>query len=652
MSPPTEQANTVAADLPFSCDLVMKGGITSGVVYPAAIAELARDHRFFNIGGSSAGAIAAVVTAAAEHGRQTGHDGFDQLAKIPTDLAKTDPATNQTLLQQLFVPQPATRELFDLLWQQRSKKGGSLTKRFRSVVPALLRHSPRIPDTTVAKAGAFGVPLAGAIWLAAAPAAATLGVAGMAAVTGGVTYLTSRSISGAQNLFDDAKAQISQNMHGLCNGASVEDRIGLTEWLHDRIEKVAGPERQPVPGTKTPTAPLPLTYGDLRRQDIGLVTLTTNLSQNSSESFPFADETWAFRTSDVEQLFPPPVASYLIERGEAATENSSKRNQLRDQRLLKLPPPDELPVLLGARISLSFPLMLSAIPLWRLAPQRQPNGKWETVYQQVWLSDGGICSNLPVHLFDTPLPSRPTYGINLSSGATNPDGDEMEHAHQNVWRPSRAGSGSATPITNIDTTIKFFGELLNTMQNWSDNSISKALGVRDRICTIRLGQGEGGMNLDMTAETISGLTPRGLAAGQNLAWMVRGDAPEHAIASDDTDPSTQMQWTRHRWTRLRAAALASAGYIDEIDRGWNSPPVPQAGPLASNYRYPELATGAHALKYLPYSTGWTSDAGIQLADTVNKLTEVDFGVANTQSSPPRRRLVLDTRPTPATELDE
>ncbi|EMS98269.1 patatin, partial [Agrobacterium tumefaciens str. Cherry 2E-2-2] len=37
------------------CDVVMKGGITSGVVYPYAVLELARRYRFRSIGGTSAG---------------------------------------------------------------------------------------------------------------------------------------------------------------------------------------------------------------------------------------------------------------------------------------------------------------------------------------------------------------------------------------------------------------------------------------------------------------------------------------------------------------------------------------------------------------------------------------------------------------------
>ena len=44
------------------CDLVMKGGITSGIVYPNAALALARDYRFKNIGGTSAWVSAGFET--------------------------------------------------------------------------------------------------------------------------------------------------------------------------------------------------------------------------------------------------------------------------------------------------------------------------------------------------------------------------------------------------------------------------------------------------------------------------------------------------------------------------------------------------------------------------------------------------------------
>ena len=638
-------------DLPFSCDLIMKGGITSGVVYPAAIDELARDHRFHNIGGASAGAIAAVAAAAAEFGRQTGGGGgFHELASIPTELADTDGESGSTFLQRLFVAQPETSEYFELFWTQRSMKGGFM-KRFLSVLPSLFRHSPKMPDSTAAKIGAFGLPIGAVIWLALAPAAGTIAFAALASLVGGAIYLGSRAVTGARNMVSDGHHQITNNQHGLCNGRSVGDRVGLTDWLNECVERIAGPVRREADGSRG-ERPQPLTYGDLRREEIGLVTLTTNISQSSSESFPFSDETWAFDPDDMSTLLPESVSGYLTERGERATESSSKEEQLRQQGLLKLPPADELPVILGARVSLSYPVVLSAVPFWRLVALQRSDA-WVTEYQKVWLSDGGICSNLPVHLFDNPLPSRPTYGINLSSGASEISDDEarMAHAHQNVWRPIKAGSGGSSPIADVRSTAQLLGEVLNAMQNWSDNSMTKALGMRDRICTIRLGKGEGGMNLDMAKATIDGLVPRGRAAGENLGWMVRGDVPEHVDLHPE-NIEAQTQWTRHRWTRLRSTALGAGAYAAEVKAGLEKASVPQHGARASNLSYPDLGADAESLSYLPYRSGWTTSAGSNLAAAMQALTEVDFGSANSTSPPPFRRLTLSARSAPETELDE
>ena len=58
----------------LECDLVMRGGITSGIVYPRAIAKLAESYRFRSIGGTSAGAIAAAATAAGALGVREGKE--------------------------------------------------------------------------------------------------------------------------------------------------------------------------------------------------------------------------------------------------------------------------------------------------------------------------------------------------------------------------------------------------------------------------------------------------------------------------------------------------------------------------------------------------------------------------------------------------
>src|ERR1700674_2570226 len=98
------------------CDLVMKGGITSGVVYPPAICALAKKYRFKNIGGTSAGAIAAAVTAAAEYQprRDGSMDGFSALEGLPKELG-TKGSGGKTQLLRLFQPDRPCLRLFRIL---------------------------------------------------------------------------------------------------------------------------------------------------------------------------------------------------------------------------------------------------------------------------------------------------------------------------------------------------------------------------------------------------------------------------------------------------------------------------------------------------------------------------------------------------------
>src|SRR5262245_10804459 len=116
-------------DPPLSCDIIMKGGITSGVVYPLAVCELAQQYRFRNIGGTSAGAIAAAAAAAAEFGR--GQGGFIRFAALP-DFFKDK-------LTSLFQPSRETRPVFTVLltWIQPGKRFGKL---WRSVFTILRSH--------------------------------------------------------------------------------------------------------------------------------------------------------------------------------------------------------------------------------------------------------------------------------------------------------------------------------------------------------------------------------------------------------------------------------------------------------------------------------------------------------------------------------
>src|SRR3954465_14480768 len=128
---------------PLECDIVMKGGITSGVVYPGAVDALARRYRFRSIGGTPGGAVAAAVVAAAEHSADRA--GFHEVAALPQELGEG--RDGRPLLRRLFQPEPANRALFGVLvgLLEHGKRGGAV---------ALLRGFPRFPLLALALAAA------------------------------------------------------------------------------------------------------------------------------------------------------------------------------------------------------------------------------------------------------------------------------------------------------------------------------------------------------------------------------------------------------------------------------------------------------------------------------------------------------------------
>ena len=133
----------MTANEPRCCDLVMKGGVTSGVLYPPAIARIAEAFHLIGIGGTSAGAIAACAAAAAEYRRRhTGRmDGFDRLEEIPRELV------GEGRLLSLFRPDAATAGLFKLIVDGSKKSRRSWFYRVRwwsRVGWTLLRRNRRL----------------------------------------------------------------------------------------------------------------------------------------------------------------------------------------------------------------------------------------------------------------------------------------------------------------------------------------------------------------------------------------------------------------------------------------------------------------------------------------------------------------------------
>lgn len=517
------------------CDMVMKGGITSGVVYPRAVCELARSFRFVNIGGASAGAIAAAIAAAAEFARAGGSDhGFRRLEGIADELGASNPSTKRSNLLSLFHPNDETAPLFDLLLFPLIEKKSAVAR----FLGSLLRHAPL---TLLAFA-----PSVVLVMLAARTGDTALLLFSIvcAALLGGLLFA-----AGTVAVLLASLRALPENFFGLCSGMGAP--YALSEWLSRTIDEVAG---------KTSG---PLTFGDLERAGIHLQTVTTSLTHGRPYTLPFDTGGFFFRPDEWARLFPKNVMKVIEEAARAKASLSPGGRGKLPEGLLPLPDGDDLPVVVAARMSLSFPLLISAVPLhvvdYTLRVNREAKKQdGPLVADRCWFSDGGISSNFPIHLFDQPLPRWPTFGLNLKE--FHPDRGRSEEERENVWMIETLGEGSSETLTRFDRgsvvhrVSGFLVAIMNTMQNWRDNLQMRAPGYRDRIVHVNQDEDEGGLNLEMGQGVIERLARRGGAAGEVLRERFTNDAEE----------GNTLTWKAHRWTRYRSTMSLLFELLNEL----------------------------------------------------------------------------------------
>jgi predicted acylesterase/phospholipase RssA len=565
------------------CDVVMKGGITSGVVYPLAVCELAQDYRFKCVGGTSAGAIAAAATAAAEYGRDK--HGFRRLARLPDELGHAG------RLRGLFQPERSTRRPFAaLIGKLEGGVWGAIRAAwFGSFFLALLGALPGIALILLSI-----LYWSGQGWGVLGVAACVLGVA-----TGLAVALLGAAGAVVVRLCHVLARHVPDNGFGLCSGMRPDNsgRPGLTPWLTDLLEECAGRASRD-----------PLTFGDLwagpgpdadprnpppeGKRFVELEMMTTNLVNRLAKRIPWEEGGWYFDPDEFRRLFPEDVVRWMEANPPALRpERTGRRSELHRAQMrprLPLPDPQDLPVVVAARMSLSFPLLLSAVPLWSFDHGRPQTAAREKAWQawlddrpddwqaqcgppqdwpwddlpatpeaeRCWFSDGGISSNFPIHFFDRLVPGRPTFGIDLRPFpfeiAPDPE-DQANNArmahdngdgYQRWWyrfpvRPRRA-------LIRDTRLPAFLGAAVKTMQNRVDEAQMRAPGYRDRVAHVEMGKEEGGMNLNMDRELIENLSLR----GREAAGLLR------RAYTAEYDSGRIISWDNHRWVRLRSALAA------------------------------------------------------------------------------------------------
>lgn len=482
------------------CDLVMKGGITSGVAYPAAISALKDDYDFISIGGTSAGAIAAAVSAAAQHNRDGG--GFDRLDDMREELRKPG------LLIGLFQPTKETRPLLQMLLAVQAKD--SLGQRVWTFAGRIARRLA-LPVLVWVAAGfaalAFLIGHAHGTWSTLSWPAYLMG--GLLLV---VVMLLAVAGSIIARLWRAVTAYLPSSNYGMCLGLAEgreTDRadgqasgMALTEWLHEKIQHVAGDLTEP------------LTFADLTSAEnnphpVTLQMMTTDLTWSRPVRLPAgADHAYYFCPDEFSSLFPPDVMQRLYRDNPAVTVPVPGGTRV----LHRLPGAD-LPVLVATRMSLSFPILLAAVPLWA-------KDEDEPEYRRHWFSDGGISSNFPIHFFDAWVPERPTFGLDLVPSTAG--GSPASHVHT---YPDKAPHPRAVTITSLLGLLK---QIVNTMQNWHDTLQSELSGFHDRIAHIGLSPKEGGLNIAMPEDVLKNVDLKGAEAGRQL---------------------TEFNWDRHQLRR-------------------------------------------------------------------------------------------------------
>lgn len=564
-------------------DIVMQGGVTSGVVFPTALSELGQAFRFRRIGGASAGAIAAAALAAAEYRRQrqleSGNEAgsgtsFETLRQLGERLAEPLDAADpdgRRVLEGLFTPDGPTERLYAggraLLDREPAKAVAALFYNRPGLTTALseleqaglllrlqtwVRGRPWGELLTPLLGEAAGRPPS-LWWSGLALLMVYLGLLAVASllfsqwvpmvwasllggflalgVTIGITALVVtrkiRHLRRAWTAFSGEVASaipegiqgLAGNSFGLSTGYGSGEAFKLTPWLHHALQDLCG-----EPGGI-------LTFGQLRQKNIELKLMTTCLSRQRPYVLPLDPrggdvKNIYFRPDEWARFFPWEIIEHMMRSAERVfTAPDDDSDPVVDHRwkYYRLPPEHTLPVLVATRLSMSFPVLFSTLPMyfitWTEAPGASSTNAFtlkrdaaqnETILPvsarifPMLFSDGGLTSNFPLMLFDDPAPERPLLALNLQYRAKD---QPTFLAGPKKWlyynRP-------------INTLFEFGAAILDTSKNWFDQSILGLDGYGERTASITLSQGEGGLNLSMSSDAIHTLLGKGRDAGRRL----------------------------------------------------------------------------------------------------------------------------------------
>jgi hypothetical protein len=257
---------------------------------------------------------------------------------------------------------------------------------------------------------------------------------------------------------------------------------------------------------------------------------------------PMHNRRFFFKKSEWDKIFPARIMAFLVKACEPFTPSAGEPGQY-----YYFPDESHLPLVVAARMSLSFPGLIAAVPLWTRDFTLIDKAEQQKL-RRCLFSDGGLSSNFPIHFFDHILPNSPTFAITLD------DYDPKRNRDQ-VWLPENAESGIQLPIVPFSGLGGFLMRLINSAKDWQDNLQSTLPGYRERIAHIALKSDEGGLNLTMSDATITKVAGYGQTAGDELR--------------------TQFNFDEHRWRRFLVAMARMEETLDEVATAYAGTGVPE-----------------------------------------------------------------------------
>jgi hypothetical protein len=237
------------------------------------------------------------------------------------------------------------------------------------------------------------------------------------------------------------------------------------------------------------------------------------------------------------------------------------------------------------------------VPLYSIDFTRKDEQDW--VPARCWFSDGGLSSNFPLHFFDAPFPSHPTFALNLrpfhrdfprkadeSENVSSPL--TLRQGREATWRYFEVGD---KPASSFGRIAAFMGALFDLTQNWSDNTLLELPGHRERVAHVYLEGKEGGLNLVMGPKTIARLALRGRYAAMLLMdkfvrppsraietefESYRVEQEPTKIASRGAEPEAipraepKLDWDDHRYIRLHSTLAVLRRYLEQLHHNYQA----------------------------------------------------------------------------------